>query len=74
MLRPMHLSVIGSGYVGSTIAACFADLGHDVVNIDVLFHLAALSSRNMHENDPQRGCRVNRGVRQRPRARPRRGL
>ncbi|MFC6873770.1 UDP-glucose 6-dehydrogenase AglM [Halobellus marinus] len=31
----MHISVIGSGYVGTTIAACFADLGHSVVNIDV---------------------------------------
>jgi len=31
----MHLSVIGSGYVGTTISACFADLGHTVVNIDV---------------------------------------
>ncbi|ELY63472.1 UDP-glucose 6-dehydrogenase AglM [Natrinema versiforme] len=31
----MRLSVIGSGYVGTTIAACFADLGHEVVNVDV---------------------------------------
>ncbi|MFC7114593.1 UDP-glucose 6-dehydrogenase AglM [Natronoarchaeum sp. GCM10025703] len=31
----MRLSIIGSGYVGTTIAACFADLGHDVVNIDI---------------------------------------
>ncbi|WP_311172615.1 UDP-glucose 6-dehydrogenase AglM [Halobellus ordinarius] len=31
----MDISVIGSGYVGTTIAACFADLGHSVVNIDV---------------------------------------
>jgi UDPglucose 6-dehydrogenase len=31
----MKLSVIGSGYVGTTIAACFADLGHDVVNVDI---------------------------------------
>ena len=31
----MRLSVIGSGYVGTTIAACFADLGHDVVNVDI---------------------------------------
>ena len=30
-----------------------------VVDVDVAFHLAALSSRNMHESDPQRGCRVN---------------
>ena len=28
-------------------------------DVDVLFHFAALSSRNMHERDPQRGCRVN---------------
>jgi len=33
-----------------------ADLPTDV---DVLFHIAALSSRNMHEENPQRGCRVN---------------
>ncbi|KTG30908.1 UDP-glucose 6-dehydrogenase AglM [Haloferax profundi] len=31
----MELSIIGSGYVGTTIAACFADLGHDVVNVDI---------------------------------------
>jgi len=31
----MRLSVIGSGYVGTTIAACFADLGHEVTNIDI---------------------------------------
>lgn len=28
-------------------------------DVDVLFHLAALSSRNMHEENPQQGCRVN---------------
>jgi len=31
----MDLSIVGSGYVGTTVAACFADLGHDVVAIDV---------------------------------------
>ena len=31
----MDMSIIGSGYVGTTVAACFADLGHDVVNIDI---------------------------------------
>jgi len=31
----MNLSVVGSGYVGTTIAACFADIGHDVVNVDI---------------------------------------
>ncbi|WP_290817619.1 UDP-glucose 6-dehydrogenase AglM [Halovivax sp.] len=31
----MHVSIVGSGYVGTTVAACLADLGHDVVNIDI---------------------------------------
>ncbi len=31
----MNITVIGSGYVGTTIAACFADLGHDVTAIDI---------------------------------------
>ncbi|MDB2286720.1 UDP-glucose 6-dehydrogenase AglM [Halorubrum ezzemoulense] len=30
-----RISVVGSGYVGTTIAACFADLGHEVVNVDI---------------------------------------
>ncbi|MFW5977774.1 MAG: NAD-dependent epimerase/dehydratase family protein [Halohasta sp.] len=28
-------------------------------DVDVTFHFAALSSRGMHDTDPQRGCRVN---------------
>jgi len=31
----MHLSGIGNGYVGTTIARCFAELGHEVVNVDL---------------------------------------
>ncbi|QIB74239.1 UDP-glucose/GDP-mannose dehydrogenase family protein [Halogeometricum borinquense] len=31
----MEISIIGSGYVGTTIAACFADVGHNVVNVDI---------------------------------------
>ncbi|WP_436926742.1 UDP-glucose 6-dehydrogenase AglM [Halosimplex amylolyticum] len=31
----MHVSIVGSGYVGTTVAACLADLGHDVTNVDV---------------------------------------
>ena len=31
----MHISIIGSGYVGTTVAACFAELGHHVLNVDI---------------------------------------
>ncbi len=31
----MDVSVVGSGYVGTTVAACLADLGHDVTAVDV---------------------------------------
>ncbi|MFB6101269.1 MAG: UDP-glucose 6-dehydrogenase AglM [Haloplanus sp.] len=31
----MKIGIVGSGYVGTTIAACFADFGHDVLNVDV---------------------------------------
>jgi UDPglucose 6-dehydrogenase len=31
----MNLSVVGSGYVGTTVAACLADLGHSVTNVDI---------------------------------------
>ncbi|HVO79262.1 MAG TPA: UDP-glucose/GDP-mannose dehydrogenase family protein [Terriglobales bacterium] len=41
----MHLAVVGSGYVGLVAGACFADLGHDVVLVDVdQQKLAALQS------------------------------
>ena len=31
----MDASVVGSGYVGTTLAACLADLGHDVTAVDI---------------------------------------
>ena len=29
------IAVIGSGYVGTVMAACLADLGHDVVGVEI---------------------------------------
>jgi UDPglucose 6-dehydrogenase len=31
----MRISIVGSGYVGTTIAACFAHIGHSVINVDI---------------------------------------
>ena len=31
----MQIGVVGSGYVGTTLGACLADLGHDVTAVDV---------------------------------------
>ncbi|AWB28640.1 UDP-glucose 6-dehydrogenase AglM [Halococcoides cellulosivorans] len=31
----MHINVVGSGYIGTTIAAWFAEIGHDVTNVDI---------------------------------------
>ncbi|MFD1642644.1 UDP-glucose 6-dehydrogenase AglM [Halohasta litorea] len=31
----MHITVIGSGYVGTTVSACFAEMGHTVTAIDI---------------------------------------
>lgn len=49
----MHLAVVGSGYVGLVAGACFADLGHEVILVDVdQQKLAALQSGQVpiHEN------------------------
>ncbi|MFB6362136.1 MAG: UDP-glucose 6-dehydrogenase AglM [Halobacteriales archaeon] len=37
----MQVSIVGSGYVGTTLAACLADFGHDVTAIDVDEELVA---------------------------------
>ncbi|PCR91543.1 UDP-glucose 6-dehydrogenase AglM [Natrinema ejinorense] len=31
----MNVSIVGSGYVGTTVAACLADLGHTVTNVEI---------------------------------------
>ncbi|WP_152040968.1 UDP-glucose 6-dehydrogenase AglM [Salinigranum salinum] len=57
----MRISVIGSGYVGTTLAACFADLGHEVVNVDIDEEVVATINRGeppIHEEGlPERVAR-----------------
>jgi UDPglucose 6-dehydrogenase len=33
--RAMNVSIVGSGYVGTTVGACLADMGNDVRTIDI---------------------------------------
>ena len=64
----MHISVVGSGYVGLVAGACLADLGHDVTLVDNdQLKLSALKSGAVpiHEKflpellDRHRGKRLN---------------
>ncbi|MBZ5600130.1 MAG: UDP-glucose/GDP-mannose dehydrogenase family protein [Acidobacteriia bacterium] len=64
----MRLAVVGSGYVGLVAGACFADLGHEVILVDVDEQkLAALQGGQVpiHENflpellQRHRGKRLN---------------
>jgi len=41
----MHVSIVGSGYVGTTVAACLADLGHEVTTIDIDEEIVAAIER-----------------------------
>jgi UDPglucose 6-dehydrogenase len=49
----MHASTVGSGYVGTTMAACLADLGHDVVAVDIdLDVVDSLNAGETHIHEP----------------------
>lgn len=41
----MHMTVIGTGYLGATHAACMAELGHTVMGVDVDKHKIASLAR-----------------------------
>ena len=38
----MRMTVLGCGYLGAVHAPCMADLGHDVIGVDVSLALLAL--------------------------------
>ncbi|MGI5137659.1 MULTISPECIES: UDP-glucose dehydrogenase family protein [unclassified Streptomyces] len=49
----MRLTVIGTGYLGATHAACMAELGHEVVGVDVdADKVAALSAGRVTFHEP----------------------
>ena len=62
-----HVTVVDDGYLGTPenlhddVEYVEASVTDDDLptDVDVLFHLAALSSYAMHEEDPARGARVN---------------
>jgi len=50
----MRISVIGTGYLGVTHAACMADLGHDVIGIDIdAQKVAALNEGVLPFHEPE---------------------
>ncbi|OKY77409.1 MAG: UDP-glucose 6-dehydrogenase, aglM/ugd [Candidatus Methanohalarchaeum thermophilum] len=52
----MKISIIGSGYVGTTTALCLAELGNEVTNIDIDKEVVdSLNSGELHIHEPKLG-------------------
>lgn len=50
----MDVSIVGSGYVGTTVAACLADFGHRVTNVDINTDVVeAINAGNSPFHEPQ---------------------
>lgn len=59
----MRISVIGCGYLGAVHAACMAELGHDVVGVDVdLTRIAKLAKGEAPFHEPGFDAVLRRGV------------
>ena len=59
----MKLTVIGCGYLGATHAACMAELGHDVLGVDVNpDKVARLSSGEVPFFEPGLGDILRRNI------------
>jgi len=59
----MKIAVVGTGYVGLVTGACFADLGHDVICVDVdLDKVAKLQGGTVPIHEPGLDEVVSRGI------------
>ncbi|MET9734056.1 UDP-glucose/GDP-mannose dehydrogenase family protein [Streptomyces sp. NPDC006458] len=59
----MRLTVIGTGYVGAVHAACLADLGHEILGVDVdAERIAELAAGRPPFYEPGLGALLKRGV------------
>ncbi|MFJ5777086.1 UDP-glucose dehydrogenase family protein [Streptomyces sp. NPDC093094] len=59
----MRLTVIGTGYVGAVHASCMAELGHDVLGVDVdAERIAELAAGRPPFYEPGLGALLKRGV------------
>ncbi|MFG3050949.1 UDP-glucose dehydrogenase family protein [Kitasatospora sp. NPDC048239] len=61
--EPPRLSFLGTGYLGTTYAACYAELGHQVIGLDVdPVKVAALAAGQLPFHEPGLAELVRRGL------------
>lgn len=59
----MRMTVLGTGYLGATHAACMAELGHEVIGVDIdLAKLGALSEGKVPFHEPGLPAVLRRNV------------
>jgi nucleotide sugar dehydrogenase len=64
-MKSWRVAVIGSGYVGTTVGACFAWLGHQVVGVEVDHHkLRSLRSGRAPFHEPRLDGLLESGLRE----------
>lgn len=64
-MKRCRVAVIGSGYVGTTVGACFAWLGHQVVGVEIDHHkLRSLRSGRAPFHEPGLDAMLEQGLRE----------